>query len=104
METQHRKGCGKVCWKGPIAREARALDILDDARQEERAEKARALQGTNPPKRDPWKILCGYRACGREFTSDRHFGAKPRYCCSAHRELERGARQSDRMFGGRTLV
>lgn len=104
VETQHRTRCGKACWRGPIARSARAEDLLSDAREDERARKARALQGTSPPKRDPWRIVCGYRGCGREFERARAFSRKPIYCCARHREMEAEARQSDRRFGRRSPI
>ena len=104
VELQHRMGCGRACWKGKVARELRAKELVEDAQAEVRAEKARALQGTNPPPRDPWKLTCGYRGCGRTFEADRVWGRKPGYCSDLHRKWEAEARAADRRYGGRTPV
>ncbi len=104
VELQHRTRCGRACWKGPLVRLSRAQDLVAQQVDEERSARARALQGTNPPPREPWRNVCRYRACGRVFEEVRRWNSPRRYCCTQHRDLEAEARAIDRELGRRVPV
>ncbi|HEY6015519.1 MAG TPA: hypothetical protein VIU16_01935 [Gaiellaceae bacterium] len=76
-----------------MARRVGALTALEDGREEERAESARAAY-SDPPK--TWVLTCHYRGCGRPFEVPRGWHRKPDYCIEEHGRLEKKARQLDR--------
>ena len=94
MQAQE-EGCW--CWKGSAVRAASEGMKASEAEHAERMAKLAAARGESETGRyPPWRLVCKYRGCLKEFERERAWTGKPHYCCKEHQGLEVRARLKDR--------
>jgi hypothetical protein len=85
---QRETGC--TCTAGDVARKVRRTVTAWEAKEADRLERAREAydRNRNGKRREPWKLVCGWKGCRKPFTAARGFHRKPVYCSE---ECERAA-------------